>query len=199
MSSQMVSEDQVDGALRKCMDPEIPVNVVDLGLIYDVKVKPENIVDIKMTMTTRGCPLHDTLVGDVKRYVGRVNGVQNVDVEIVWDPPWDINKMDPNVREKMGFGKPKLRFQVDYETYMPAKIGNSSSEQDGSLILLNDKNQGFMVNQAIVEFWNSCDGTKTVNQLTDQFASKLGMPRQQVEQEVVQLIQQLLESELLKP
>lgn len=199
MSSQTVSEDQVYGALRKCMDPEIPVNVVDLGLIYDVKVKPENTVDIKMTMTTRGCPLHDTLVGDVKRYVGRVTGVQNVDVEIVWDPPWDINKMDPSVREKMGFGKPKLRFQVDYETYKPAKTGNSTAEQDGSLILLNDKNQGFMVNQAIVEFWSSCDGTKTVNQLTDQFASKLGMPREQVEQEVVQLIQQLLESELLKP
>ncbi|MFZ0328429.1 MAG: PqqD family peptide modification chaperone [Nitrososphaeraceae archaeon] len=199
MSSQTVSEDQVYAALRKCMDPEIPVNVVDLGLIYDVKVKPENTVDIKMTMTTRGCPLHDTLVGDVKRYVGRVTGVQNVDVEIVWDPPWDINKMDPSVREKMGFGKPKLRFQVDYETYKPAKTGNSTAEQDGSLILLNDKNQGFMVNQAIVEFWSSCDGTKTVNQLTDQFASKLGMPREQVEQEVVQLIQQLLESELLKP
>ncbi|HEY7079418.1 MAG TPA: PqqD family peptide modification chaperone [Nitrososphaeraceae archaeon] len=199
MSSQMISKDQVYAALRKCMDPEIPVNVVDLGLIYDVKVKPENSVDIKMTMTTRGCPLHDTLVGDVKRYVGKVNGVQNVDVEIVWDPPWDINKMDPNVREKMGFGKPKLRFQVDYETYMPLKIGNFNSEQDGSLILLNEKNQGFMVNQAIVDFWKSCDGTKTVNQLTDQFASKLGMPRQQVEQEVVQLIQQLLESELLRP
>jgi metal-sulfur cluster biosynthetic enzyme len=199
MSSQVVSKDQVYAALRKCMDPEIPVNVVDLGLIYDVKVKPENIVDIKMTMTTRGCPLHDTLVGDVKRYVGRVNGVQNVDVEIVWDPPWDINKMDPNIREKMGFGKPKLRFQVDYETYKPVKIGSSTVEEDESLILLNEKNQGFMVNQAIVEFWNSCDGTKTVNQLTDQFASKLGMPRQQVEQEVVQLIQQLLESELLKP
>jgi hypothetical protein len=107
--------------------------------------------------------------------------------------------MDPSVREKMGFGKPKLRFQVDYETYKPAKTGNSTAEQDGSLILLNDKNQGFMVNQAIVEFWSSCDGTKTVNQLTDQFASKLGMPREQVEQEVVQLIQQLLESELLKP
>lgn len=199
MSSQMISKDQVYAALRKCMDPEIPVNVVDLGLIYDVKVKPENSVDIKMTMTTRGCPLHDTLVGDVKRYVGKVNGVQNVDVEIVWDPPWDINKMDPNVREKMGFGKPKLRFQVDYETYKPLKIGNFNSEQDGSLILLNEKNQGFMVNQAIVDFWKSCDGTKTVNQLADHFASKLGMPRQQVEQEVVQLIQQLLESELLNP
>ena len=56
MSSQMVSEDQVYAALRKCMDPEIPVNVVDLGLIYDVKVKPENIVDIKMTMTTAVLP-----------------------------------------------------------------------------------------------------------------------------------------------
>ena len=58
MSSQMVSEDQVYPALRKCMDPEIPVNVVDLGLIYDVKVKPENIVDIKMTMTTQRLALY---------------------------------------------------------------------------------------------------------------------------------------------
>jgi transcription initiation factor TFIIIB Brf1 subunit/transcription initiation factor TFIIB len=55
-----------------------------------------------------------------------------------------------------------------------------------------------MVNEAIVEFWNTCDGTKTINQLTDQFSAKLGMPRQQVEQEVVQLVQQLLEAELLK-
>jgi transcription initiation factor TFIIIB Brf1 subunit/transcription initiation factor TFIIB len=55
-----------------------------------------------------------------------------------------------------------------------------------------------MVNEAIIEFWNSCDGTKTINQLTDQFSTKLGMPRQQVEQEVVQLVQQLLDAELLK-
>jgi len=55
------------------MDPEIPVNVVELGLIYGVKVKPENNIDIKMTMTTRGCPLHDTLVSDIKRHVGKIN------------------------------------------------------------------------------------------------------------------------------
>ena len=199
MPAQNVDTEQVYSALRKCMDPEIPVNVVDLGLIYGVQVNPENNVDIKMTMTTRGCPLHDTLVSDVKRYVGKINGIGNVNVEIVWDPPWNIEKMEPTVREKMGFGKPKLRFQVDYERYQPLKKGQVNKQDDGSLILINEKQQGFMINQAIVDFWNTCDGTKTINQLTDQFSAKLGMPRQQVEQEVVQLIQQLLEAELLNP
>src|ERR687885_513438 len=149
MSAQNVTTEQVYSALRKCMDPEIPVNVVDLGLIYGVQVNPENNVDIKMTMTTRGCPLHDTLVSDVERY-------------------------------------------------QPLKKGQVSKQDDGSLILINGKQQGFMINQAIVDFWHTCDGTKTINQLTDQFSTKLGLPRQQVEQEVVQLVQQLLEAELLK-
>jgi metal-sulfur cluster biosynthetic enzyme len=191
MSSQVVTEQEVYSALKKCMDPEIPVNVVDLGLIYDVKIKPQNDVNIKMTMTTRGCPLHDTLVSDVKRYVGKINGVRDIDVEIVWDPPWNL--------EKMGFGKPKLRFQIDYERYRPQMRGQFQRQEDGSLVLINEKQQRFMVNQAIVDFWNSCDGSRTVDELADHFSSKLGMPRQQVEQEVVQLIQQLLESDLLKP
>ena len=199
MSAQSINTEQVYSALRKCMDPEIPVNVVDLGLIYGVQVNPENNVDIKMTMTTRGCPLHDTLVSDVKRYVGRINGIGNINVEIVWDPPWNIEKMEPTIREKMGFGKPKLRFQVDYERYQPLKKGQVNKQDDGSLILINEKQQGFMINQAIVDFRYTCDGTKTINQLTDQFSTKLGMPRQQVEQEVVQLVQQLLEAELLNP
>lgn len=197
-TQQTVTEEQVYAALKKCMDPEIPVNVVDLGLIYGVKVAGGKDVDIKMTMTTRGCPLHDTLVSDVKRYVGKVNGVGNVTVDIVWDPPWSLEKMNQDVREKLGFGKPKLRFQIDYEKSKPIKIGKFAKQDDGSLILANDKDQGFMVNEAIVDFWNACDGTKTINQITDQFSAKLGMPRQQVEQEAVQLLQQLLEAELLK-
>jgi metal-sulfur cluster biosynthetic enzyme len=197
-TQQTVTEEQVYAALKKCMDPEIPVNVVDLGLIYGIKVAGGKDVDIKMTMTTRGCPLHDTLVSDVKRYVGKVNGVGNVTVDIVWDPPWSLEKMNQDVREKLGFGKPKLRFQIDYEKSKPIKIGKFAKQDDGSLILANDKDQGFMVNEAIVEFWNACDGTKTINQITDQFSAKLGMPRQQVEQEAVQLLQQLLEAELLK-
>jgi metal-sulfur cluster biosynthetic enzyme len=198
MSAQAVTEDQVYSALRKCMDPEIPVNVVDLGLVYGIYVNPKNNVDIKMTMTTRGCPLHDTLVSDVKRYVSKINGIGNINVEIVWDPPWSIEKMDPAAREKLGFGKPKLRFQIDYEKSQPLREGKFIKQEDGSLILTNGKGQGFMVNDAIVSFWDSCDGTRTINQLTDHFSTKLEMPRQQVEQEVVQLVQQLLEADLLK-
>lgn len=197
-TQQTVTEEQVYAALKKCMDPEIPVNVVDLGLIYGVKVAGGKDVDIKMTMTTRGCPLHDTLVSDVKRYVGKVNGIGNINVDIVWDPPWSLEKMNQDVREKLGFGKPNLRFQIDYEKSKPMKIGRFSKQDDGSMILANEKDQGFMVNEAIVEFWNACDGTKTINQITDQFSAKLGLPRQQVEQEAVQLLQQLLEAELLK-
>lgn len=197
-TQQTVTEEQVYAALKKCMDPEIPVNVVDLGLIYGVKVADGKDVDIKMTMTTRGCPLHDTLISDVKRYVGKVNGIGNINVDIVWDPPWSLEKMNQDVREKLGFGKPNLRFQIDYEKSKPMKIGRFSKQDDGSLMLANEKDQGFMVNDAIVEFWNACDGTKTINEITDQFSAKLGLPRQQVEQEAVQLLQQLLEAELLK-
>ena len=194
-----ISQEQVYSVLRKCMDPEIPVNIVDLGLIYGVNINDSNDVNIEMTMTTRGCPLHDTLVSDVKRYIGKIDGVGNINVSIVWDPPWNIERMDPSVREKLGFGKPKLRFQVDYEKYQPLVKGRLLTQEDGSLILENEKEQRFMVNQAIVDFWNSCDGTKTITQLADHFSAKLGLPRQQVEQEVVQLVQQLLESELLRP
>ena len=199
VATQQVSKEQIFSELRKCMDPEVPVNVVDLGLIYGVNVSDKNDVDIKMTMTTRGCPLHDTLVGDVKRYVNKIEGVGSINVEIVWDPPWSIEKMNPAVRERLGYGKPSLRFQVDYNTYMPSKSGKILNQEDGSITLVNDKEQGFMVNENIVEFWENCDGGKTVNQLSDSFSAKLKLPREQIEQEVVQLIQQLLEAGLLKP
>lgn len=199
MSSQTVTDEQVFNALRKCMDPEIPVNVVDLGLIYNVRVHPTNDVGIEMTMTTRGCPLHDTLVGDVKRSVGKIAGIGNIDVKIVWDPPWTSDKINPVVRQRLGIGKPKLRFKIDYEKYKPEKTGKLTSQEDGSLVLLNDGNQAFMVNQAIIDFWNFCEGKKTVTELTDVLSKQLGMTREQVEKEVLQLVEQLFDSGLLKP
>jgi len=198
VASQQVSKEQIFSELRKCMDPEVPVNVVDLGLIYGVDVSEKNDIDIKMTMTTRGCPLHDTLVSDVKKYLNKIDGVGSINVQIVWDPPWSIEKMNPTVREKLGYGKPSLRFQIDYNTYKPLKNGKVMKQEDGSLYIVNEKEQGFMVNDNIVNFWQTCDGTRTINDLTDDFSSKLHLHREQVEQEVVQLIQQLLESELLK-
>ena len=198
MSNDLITEDQVYSQLKKCMDPEIPVNIVDLGLIYGVEIKKEKDVDIKMTMTTRGCPLHNTMVNDVKKSVGKINGIGNINVEIVWDPPWSIEKMDPKAREMLGFGKPKLRFKIDYEKARPKKVGSFQKSEDGSLILMNKEDKGYMVNDAIIRFWESCDGTKTVNELTDHFSQKLGIPRQQIEQEMVQLLEQLLDAELIQ-
>ena len=198
MSQESISKDQVYVQLKKCMDPEIPVNVVDLGLIYDVEIEAEKDVNIKMTMTTRGCPLHNTMVNDVKKHVSKIKGIGNINVEIVWDPPWSIDKMDPTARDSLGFGKPKLRFQIDYEKAHPKQIGSYMKSEDGSLILMNKDEKSFMVNDAIVRFWESCDGTKTINQLTDYFSEKLGIPRQQVEQETVQLLEQLFDAKLIE-
>ena len=198
MSKESISKDQVYVQLKKCMDPEIPINVVDLGLIYGVEIEAEKDVNIKMTMTTRGCPLHNTMVNDVKKHVGKIKGIGNINVEIVWDPPWSIDKMDPTARDSIGFGKPKLRFQIDYEKAHPKQIGSYMKSEDGSLILMNKDEKSFMVNDAIVRFWESCDGTKTINQLTDYFSEKLGIPRQQVEQETVQLLEQLFDAKLIE-
>jgi len=88
-----VTADKVKASLKQCMDPEVPISIVDLGLIYGIDISPSNDVDIKMTMTTQGCPLHDTLVQDVTRYVKKVSGVNNVNVNVVWDPPWSMEKI----------------------------------------------------------------------------------------------------------
>ncbi len=192
-----VSEQVVMEALKQCMDPEVPLSVVDLGLIYGVDINDKNDVNIKMTMTTRGCPLHDTLVSDVKRYLGKVDGVGNINVEIVWEPPWSPDRMTPEAKEKI-YGKKSLRFSIDLEKSKPVKLGKAVQQQDGSLALLNDQNQGFMVNDQLIEFWKICDGTKTVTELVDSFAMKLNMQRADVEKEVVELVQQMLEANLIK-
>jgi metal-sulfur cluster biosynthetic enzyme len=195
--TEKVSEQVVMEALKNCMDPEVPLSVVDLGLIYGVNINDKNDVNIKMTMTTRGCPLHDTLVSDVKRYLGKVDGIGNINVEIVWDPPWSPDRMSPEAKEKI-YGKKSLRFSMDLEKSRPVKQGKTIQQQDGSLALLNEQNQGFMVNDQLIEFWKMCDGTKTITELVDKFAAKLNMQRSDVEKEVVELVQQMLEANLLK-
>jgi len=88
-----VSAQAIEDSLKQCMDPEVPLNIVEMGLIYGIDVAENNDVNIKMTMTTQGCPLHETLVQDATRYVKKVPGVNNVNVDIVWDPPWSMDKM----------------------------------------------------------------------------------------------------------
>jgi metal-sulfur cluster biosynthetic enzyme len=186
-----VTSQQVLDSLKQCMDPEIPINIVDMGLIYGVNVNDDNKVDVKMTMTTRGCPLHETLVSDVKRYVNKVPGVSAVNVEIVWEPAWTPEKMSEEGKKLINYGKQKTITPIDYETAMPQGVGSVVKQEDGALVLMNDHEQGFMVNQAIIDFWKLCNGQRKITELVDAFAQITGLQRGQVEKEVIQLIQQL--------
>ena len=193
-----VNVEHVRDSLKKCMDPEVPLSIVDMGLIYGIDVTENNDVNIKMTMTTKGCPLHETMVDDVKRYAKRVSGVNNVDVEIVWDPPWTMDKMSDEAKAKMKtMGSQNTPAPINYETAVPQGVGNLVKQEDGSLVLANEHEQGFMVNQAIIDFWKSCNGTRKVTELVDMFAQQTGLQRNQVEKEVMQLLKQLHEGGLL--
>ncbi len=95
--SEMPLEDRIWGALRQCYDPEIPVNIVDLGLIYDVSIddvlEDQVNVFVKMTLTAPGCGMGPMIAADVKRRVQSVRGVTNVRVDLVFDPPWNPSLM----------------------------------------------------------------------------------------------------------
>ena len=192
-----VTSQQILDSLKQCMDPEIPINVVDMGLIYGVNVNADNKIDIKMTMTTRGCPLHDTLVSDVKRYVNKVPGVNGVNVEIVWEPAWTPEKMSEAGKKLINYGKQKTITPINYETAMPQGVGSVVKQEDGSLVLMNEHEQGFMINQAIIDFWKLCNGQRRITDLVDAFAQMTGLQRRQVEKEVIQLVQQLRDGGLV--
>ena len=193
-----VNEDEVRASLKQCMDPEVPLSIVDMGLIYGIDVTENNDVNIKMTMTTKGCPLHETMVDDVKRYAKKVSGVNNVDVEIVWDPPWTMDKMSDEAKAMMKtMGAQSTPAPINYETAVPQGVGKLVKQEDGSLVLANEHEQGFMVNQAIIDFWKSCNGQRKVTELVDLFAQQTGLQRTQVEKEVMQLLKQLHEGGLL--
>jgi len=193
-----VKPEQIRNSLKQCMDPEIPINIVDMGLIYGIDVAENNDVKIKMTMTTQGCPLHENLVNDVTRYAKKVSGVNNVKVDIVWDPPWSIDKMSDEAKTMLkNMGTRNTPAPIDYEIAMPQGVGSLIKQEDGSLVIANEHNQGFMVNQAIVDFWKSCNGKRKITELVDIFAQQTGLQRTQVEKEVTQLVKQLLDGGLI--
>lgn len=98
-----VTKEDITVALSEVYDPEIPfVNVVDLGLIYDTRIDNGN-VDIDMTLTAPGCPMAGMIASLVKEAVEGVKGVEEANVNIVWDPPWDPSRMTDEGKKKLGF------------------------------------------------------------------------------------------------
>jgi len=98
----MVDKDTVLELLKQVYDPELGVNVVDLGLIYELDVEGGR-VRIRMTLTTPGCPLHEAIVGGVRRVLEWHPGIEDVDVRVVWEPRWTPERLTPAGREALGF------------------------------------------------------------------------------------------------
>jgi len=100
--SSLVIEAQVIEALRTCFDPEIPVNIYELGLIYDVKVEPAGAVEVRMTLTSPHCPVAQSLPAEVEARIKEVPGVTDAKVEVVWDPPWEPSRMSEAAKLQLG-------------------------------------------------------------------------------------------------
>lgn len=95
-----VTEEQIYTTLRKLIDPELGVNIVDLGLVYDVQIQGGNVA-IRMTLTTRGCPMHASFVQAVERAVREIEGVSSVTAEVVWEPAWNPDMISPEGRQAL--------------------------------------------------------------------------------------------------
>ncbi|HUK41558.1 MAG TPA: SUF system Fe-S cluster assembly protein [Candidatus Acidoferrales bacterium] len=100
--NETVIEAEVLDALRTCFDPEIPVNIYELGLVYDVHVESNGSVTIQMTLTSPHCPAVQSLPAEIESKVKAVQGVADVKIDLVWDPPWDPSKMSEAARLQLG-------------------------------------------------------------------------------------------------
>jgi len=95
-------EERVVDVLKSCYDPEIPVNIYDLGLIYEVRVDPGNDIFVKMTLTSPACPVAETLPPEVEQKIKELPDVNNAKVEITFDPPWEKDMMSEEARLELG-------------------------------------------------------------------------------------------------
>lgn len=102
VSEAIQLQDKAVEALRTCYDPEIPVNIYDLGLVYEIKAERSGEVYVRMTLTAPTCPVAGTLPPEVEAKIKEIPGVKSVKVDLVWDPPWDMTKMSEAARLQLG-------------------------------------------------------------------------------------------------
>ncbi|HKK43846.1 MAG TPA: iron-sulfur cluster assembly protein [Bacteroidales bacterium] len=102
-SEQLEIESRITGVLKSIFDPEIPVNIYDLGLIYEINLDEDHIAHITMTLTAPNCPLAEELVEEVKYKVGGTKGVKECDLNLTFNPPWDKNMLSEEAKLQLGF------------------------------------------------------------------------------------------------
>jgi metal-sulfur cluster biosynthetic enzyme len=100
----MATKEEIYQVLQQCYDPEIPVNIVDLGLIYDVQIEGSK-VTVKMTLTAPGCGMGGMIAGQARQKIlDNIDGVEEATVDLVWDPPWEPSRMSEEAKQKLGIG-----------------------------------------------------------------------------------------------
>ena len=103
MDKKKIMEDAVTNVIKTIYDPEIPVNIYELGLIYDIRTYDNGNVEVEMTLTTPNCPVAESLPQEVKNKIQLIAGVGEVEVNMVWEPPWDKDMMSEEAKFELGF------------------------------------------------------------------------------------------------
>lgn len=191
----------VDGvmiALRNCFDPEIPVNIVDLGLIYGVAIVDDN-VKVRMTLTTMGCPAHAYLMHQVQTEIEKIPGVKKAEVEIVWEPPWTPDKMSPEAKKRLEAGQEQVTIEFNPATFKPKQKGHIARNPDGKIVLINEANARYLGSEDIANLWEKSLGEKTLEEIIVDVANEKKLAPTEIRTQILEVVTQLLTIGLLQP
>ncbi len=196
--AEELSVDRVMNALRNCYDPEIPVNIVDLGLIYNIAIDNDN-VKVRMTLTTMGCPAHAYLMHQVQSEVEKIPGVKKAEVDIVWDPPWTPDKMSLEAKQRLQAAQEPVTVEFNPSTFKPRKKGHIAKNPDGKTVLINEANSRYLGSDDIANLWEKSNGEKTINEITTEIAKEKNLSPVEIRDQVLEVVTQLITIGLLHP
>ena len=196
--SEALSVDKVMNALRNCYDPEIPVNIVDLGLIYNIALDNDT-VKVRMTLTTMGCPAHAYLMHQVQSEIEKVPGVKKAEVDIVWDPPWTPDRMSPEAKQRLQASQEPVTVEFNVTTFKPRRKGHIVRSPEGKTILINEANARYLGSDDIANLWEKSNGEKTVDQIATEIAKEKSLSPVEIRDQILEVVTQLISIGLLQP
>ena len=196
--AESLTVDGVMNALRNCYDPEIPVNIVDLGLVYGVAIDSNN-VKVRMTLTTMGCPAHAYLMHEVQTQIEKIPGVKKAEVEIVWDPPWTPDKMSPEAKKRLESAQEPVTIEFNPATFKPKKKGHIAKNPDGKIVLINESNARYLGSDDIANLWERSTGEKTIEEIIVGIATEKRLEPTEIRVQILEVVTQLITIGLLNP
>ncbi len=163
--------------LRNCYDPEIPVNIVDLGLVYGVAIDKDT-VKVRMTLTAMGCPASAYLSHQVKELIEKIPGAPD--------------KMSSAARGRLQANQEPVSIEFDPASFKPRKKGHIAKNPDGTIVLINETNSRYLGNDDIASLWEKSDGNKTIDELTTELAAEKKVSPTEIRMQILEVVTQLV-------